>query len=66
MPYYVYILANKPNGTLYIGVTSNLENRVYQHKNALFDGFTKKYSKHLIIPPSNQQGFRVKAINLYQ
>ena len=44
MPYYVYILANKPNGSLYIDVTSNLENRVYQHKNGLFDGFTKKYN----------------------
>jgi putative endonuclease len=44
MHYYVYILANKPNGSLYIGVTSNLENHVYQHKNGLFDGFTKKYN----------------------
>lgn len=41
---YVYILFNKPNGTLYTGVTSNLIKRVYQHKHKLVDGFTKKYS----------------------
>ncbi|QQS19088.1 GIY-YIG nuclease family protein [Candidatus Saccharibacteria bacterium] len=41
--YYVYILASKPNGTLYIGVTNNLERRLYEHKNTLADGFTKKY-----------------------
>ncbi len=41
--YYVYILFSKRNGTLYIGVTSNLVKRVYQHKNKLVDGFTKKY-----------------------
>ncbi len=39
----VYILSNKTNGTLYTGVTSNLADRVYQHKNHLADGFTKKY-----------------------
>ena len=41
---YVYIIFNKPNGTLYAGVTSNLIKRVYQHKHKLVDGFTKKYS----------------------
>ena len=39
-----YILFNKQNGTLYIGVTSNLVKRVYEHKNKLVDGFTKKYN----------------------
>jgi putative endonuclease len=39
----VYILASKMNGTLYIGVTSNLPQRIWQHKNHLADGFTKKY-----------------------
>ena len=41
--YCVYILANKRNGTLYIGVTGDLIQRVWQHKNKLADGFTKKY-----------------------
>lgn len=41
--YFVYILASKKNGTLYIGVTSDLLGRVWQHKNKVVDGFTKKY-----------------------
>lgn len=42
--YFVYILASKRNGTLYIGVTSDLEKRVFEHKNKTFDGFTSKYN----------------------
>ena len=42
----VYILANKPNGTLYIGVTSDLAARVWQHKSDLVEGFTKQYGVH--------------------
>ena len=41
---YVYILFSQRNGTLYVGVTSNLVKRVYEHKNKLVDGFTKKYN----------------------
>ena len=41
---YVYILFNKYNGSLYTGITSNLHARVYQHKNRLVGGFTKKYN----------------------
>ena len=42
--YYVYIMTNKIRGTLYTGVTSNLINRVLQHKLKLIEGFTKKYN----------------------
>jgi putative endonuclease len=45
----VYILTNKPDGTLYIGVTSNLPARIFQHKNELVDGFSKKYNLHLLV-----------------
>ena len=41
--YYIYIITNKKNGTLYIGVTSNLRKRIYEHKNKLVDGFSKRY-----------------------
>ena len=47
--YYIYILANKRNGTLYIGVTSNLVKRVYEHKNNIIKGFTKKYNIHKLV-----------------
>ena len=43
MSYWVYILASKPGGTLYIGVTNNLVRRVYEHREGLADGFTKRY-----------------------
>lgn len=46
---YTYILASKPNGTLYIGVTSNLINRTQQHKEHATEGFTKKYSVDMLV-----------------
>ena len=49
MPAYVYILASKRNGTLYIGVTSDLVQRVWQHKNKQTDGFTKDYDVHILV-----------------
>ena len=45
----VYILASKRNGTLYIGVTSDLAKRIWQHKNDVVDGFTKRYSVHYLV-----------------
>jgi putative endonuclease len=47
--YHVYILASKRNGTLYIGVTNDLERRVYEHKKNLIEGFTKKYNIHNLV-----------------
>jgi len=47
--YYVYILASKRNGTLYIGMTHNLIHRVYQHKGDLVEGFTKEYGVHMLV-----------------
>ena len=44
----VYIIVSKRNGTLYTGVTSNLVQRVYQHKHGLIEGFTKKYNCKLL------------------
>ena len=47
--YYVYILASKKNGTLYIGVTNNLLRRAHEHKNCLFGGFTQKYRVYNLV-----------------
>ena len=45
----IYILASKRNGTLYIGVTSNLQKRAWEHKNDLIEGFTKQYKVHRLV-----------------
>jgi putative endonuclease len=45
----IYILASHRRGTLYIGVTSNLAKRVWEHKQALVEGFTKKYQVHTLV-----------------
>lgn len=49
MQYFVYIMSNKPHGTLYIGVTNNLIKRVFQHKIGLQSGFTKKYKLKMLV-----------------
>jgi len=41
--FYVYIITNKKDGVLYIGVTNNISRRIYEHKNKLFEGFSSKY-----------------------
>ena len=45
----VYILASRRNGTLYIGVTSSLTKRVWEHKNDFVEGFTKRYGVHILV-----------------
>ena len=46
---YVYILASKRNGTLYVGVTSDLIKRIYEHRQNLVEGFTNKYNVHELV-----------------
>jgi len=47
--YYVYILASKQNGTLYVGITNDIIKRVFQHKNDEVEGFTAKYKIHRLV-----------------
>lgn len=46
---WVYILTNHPNGTLYVGVTSNLARRIWEHRQGQADGFTKQYGLHRLV-----------------
>ncbi|MFL9502359.1 GIY-YIG nuclease family protein [Rhodopseudomonas palustris] len=46
---YVYIVASRRNGTLYVGVTSDLPKRIYEHREGLVDGFTKKYGCRVLV-----------------
>ena len=47
--YWVYVLASRPRGTLYVGMTSDLIRRVYQHREGLADGFTKEHSVKMLV-----------------
>jgi putative endonuclease len=47
--YYIYILASKRNGTIYIGATDDIERRVLEHKNKIFRGFTEKYNVTILV-----------------
>ena len=47
--YYIYILSSENNSTIYVGVTNNLIRRVYEHKNNMVEGFTKKYNVHKLV-----------------
>lgn len=49
MPYYVYLLASRKYGTLYIGVTNDLLRRVHEHRTGVVEGFTRKYSVHNLV-----------------
>ncbi len=47
--YFIYILASKQNGTLYVGITNDIVRRVFQHKNNEVEGFTAKYQAHRLV-----------------
>lgn len=47
--YYIYILASKPNGVLYIGITNNLIKRIWEHRESLVEGFTQKYKVEKLV-----------------
>lgn len=47
--FYVYILCSRRRGTLYVGVTSDLKKRIYEHKNGMVEGFTQKYGVHRLV-----------------
>ena len=47
--YFVYILTNKRNGTLYVGVTNDLQRRMHEHRNDVVEGFTKRYATKLLV-----------------
>lgn len=49
MYYYIYFVTNKRLNVLYVGVTNNLVRRIYEHKNKLIDGFTKKYNADRLV-----------------
>ncbi len=49
MPYHTYILTNKRNGTFYVGVTNNLQRRLFEHKEAMVAGFTKRYGLKMLV-----------------
>jgi putative endonuclease len=56
---YVYILASAPDGVLYVGVTNDLIRRVYEHRNGLIEGFTKKYSIKRLVYLSATKRFKL-------
>ncbi len=47
--YYVYLMASRKNGTLYVGVTNDLVRRTYEHRENIIEGFTKKYGVHMLV-----------------
>jgi putative endonuclease len=57
--YYVYILTNKANAVLYVGVTNNLQSRVYDHKHKTYKGFTAKYDAISWCTMKNFNGYRM-------
>jgi putative endonuclease len=58
---YVYILASAPNGVLYVGVTNDLVRRIYEHRNGLIAGFTKKYSSNALSTSNVTKKFKLRS-----
>ena len=54
--YFVYLLVSKPYGTLYVGVTNDILRRVFEHRDGLVDGFTKKYGVHRLVWYEHHEG----------
>jgi putative endonuclease len=46
---WVYIMTNRPNGTLYLGVTADLSRRVYEHREGIYPGFTRRYGLKMLV-----------------
>ena len=61
MPYHVYIMASRRNGTLYVGMTSDLVKRVYEHRNGVVPGFTKRYGVTRLVYFEETNDVRVAA-----
>jgi putative endonuclease len=55
---WVYIMTNRPNGTLYVGVTDDIARRVYEHRARLVEGFTKQYGLSRLVLPERYNGIR--------
>jgi putative endonuclease len=55
---WVYILTNRPNGTLYIGVTSDLALRIWEHREGLVEGFTKRYGLKMLVYAEHHEDIR--------
>ena len=55
---WVYIMTNRPNGTLYVGVTSDLPRRAWEHREGLVDGFTKKYGLKRLVYAERHEDIR--------
>jgi putative endonuclease len=55
---WVYIITNKPNGTLYVGVTSNIQRRVWEHREGVADGFTRQYGLKRLVYAERHEDIR--------
>ena len=58
MPYYVYILSNRPRGRLYVGVTNDLARRTWEHRESAVDGFTKRYNVKTLVYMEQHEDIR--------